>query len=146
MQDVDDVEAFVKSCIRKSGLRIEDRSQYEELACEALVILCELNNRYDPTKEKNPAKASFAGYAWFLLPRKILDAWHKMNPNHVSKTFTEQGEDGQPITTRKWVYYEPACSLDERIERFEDPDEFDISSYRQCGDYIPLPIPTGAGE
>lgn len=144
--DVDDAEAFVKSCIRKAGLVWLERDEYEELAAEGLVILCDLYNRYDPSKETNPDKASFHGYAWFLLPRKLLDAWHKMHPEHVLKTFKENAVDEETgedvvVTTRKYVYYESACSLDERIERFEDPDDYELDRYRQCGNFTDLPIP-----
>lgn len=153
--DVKDAYGFVSRCIGKSGIKTFSAQEYDELMCEGIVILCALHERYDPRKDKGTAPvrgvkstkgvASFAGYASYLLPRKLRDAWHRMHPEHVLKTM--------PDKTRKYVYYEPPKSLDEMRSSTGVQDsgdrvghvgggELDERNLRLPGDFATIPLPS----
>lgn len=104
--DVDDAEGFVKAAIRKAGIRY-DQSTYEDLVATGYLILVELSHKYDPARESDGV-ARFYGYANYLLPIKIRDAWHNMMPEHIFRT--------QPDGRRRWEYLPGALSWDSIME------------------------------
>jgi hypothetical protein len=140
LHDIADIEGFVRDTMRRHLSKVphEDR---EELVAEGLVIICELAMRYDPAKDKPSRKPghvcktsrccvpSFAGYASFLLKRKMLDAWHRMHPEHQLRT----QDDG----TRKYVYYPKPKSLDERSSDL-GRDAHELPGTRQVGQFVPI--------
>lgn len=138
--DVKDAYGFVQRCIIKSKIKASG-DQYEELVCEAMVLLCALHKRYDPAKDRGSEKpragggteASFAGYASYLLPLKIRKAWHRMNPTHVMTT--------QPDGTRKYVYHQPPKSLHERGDGRDRElmDTLDEQKMRTPGEFVSVP-------
>lgn len=115
IHDIADAEGFVIATIntKLKAITMDDR---EELVSEGLVILFDLARRYDPAKDRPSTKPghvcktarcckpSFAGYASYLLPRKLLDAWHRMHPEHVLRT--------QPDGSRKYEYLPKPASLE----------------------------------
>lgn len=153
--DVKDGYGFVSGCIAKSGIKPPTQEKYEELMCEGIVILCHLFEKYDPTKDKGrkaprtgggsrKGVASFAGYASFLLPRKLRDAWHRMHEEYVVKT----DENG----AKRYVYYESPASLNELQDRgtsgarAEDNGQrrggLDERNLRRVGDFAKIPLPS----
>lgn len=136
--DIRDAYGFVRGMIAKSGIKAWGDA-YEELICEGVLILCELHERYDPEKDTGD-KAAFAGYAAYLLPRKLTNSWHKLHPNHVLRT----QEDGK----RRYVYYQDSKSLDEMRENAQIYKEsgtennlglWDEEHGRRVGDFINVP-------
>jgi len=127
MRDVEDTEAFVKACIKRSRIKF-DKDEYEELVSCGLLILCELNARYDPEKDQGP-EASFAGYAWYLLPRKLTDAWHGMHEEHQLRT--------QADGSRKWEYHQPTMSWDEHCDDINNNETpLNEGKLRYVGDFV----------
>lgn len=126
--EIRDGYGFVVRCLGRSGVRARGE-EYEEMVCEGMVILCDLAQRYDPARDTGP-QASFAGYAWYLLPRKLKDAWHKLHPEHVLRT----RDDGK----RRYEYYETPVSIDERSTDSEDP-YLDKTGYRVPGEFVTVP-------
>jgi len=120
LHDIEDVEAFVNATInawlRKSGVRldVEDRA---ELVSEGLLILSQLADHYEPHREGYEQAGRFSGFAAQFLPRRLTDAWHRLNPHHEYKT--------QPDGSRRWRYNQPAVSLDAMLD--ESPREGDPS-------------------
>lgn len=104
--NIDDAEAFVHHCIDKGKilLTVDER---EELVAIGLVILIELERKYDPARDRGNGGRThgFFGYALYLLPRKLGDAWHKHNPHHVLRTL--------PDGTRRYDYLKTPRSWDE---------------------------------
>jgi hypothetical protein len=119
VHDIDDLQAFVRTAVYRKLVRLRDDQEFEEMVAEGMVIVLDLARRYDPGKDRPSTKPghvcktercckpSFAGYASRLLPPKLLDAWHAHHPEHLLKT----QEDG----SRKWVYLQEACSLDDPV-------------------------------
>lgn len=132
--NIEDAEAFVRHCMGKVRIQLTD-DEREELAAEGMAILVALHDKYDPTKDKMAGgkTGGFFGYALYLLPRKLGDAWHQMNPHHVLRT--------QPDGSRRYEYMDREISLDadERIRELEAPtgpdtrDLGDAATYRPPG-------------
>jgi DNA-directed RNA polymerase specialized sigma24 family protein len=99
--DIEDPEGFVKSFMPKVRLTPERR---EELFCEGMGILTKMRNDYRPGHGGgDPATSCFSGYAASYLPRKIRDAWHRLE-GHTLTT----GEKGK----REWEYHDTPSSLE----------------------------------
>lgn len=145
--DIADIEGFVRSTIRRKMNRVP-RDEVEELVAEGLVIVCDLWRKYDPSKDSASRKPnhvcrgprccvpSFAGYCTFLLPPKLLDAWHSLHPEHLLRTQA----DGK----RKYVYLQGSCSLDEGATGTVNEDDRGYSSVdnpntRHVGNFITVP-------
>ena len=110
----------------------------EELVAEGLLILCELSARYDESLPKDKQAGSFAGYANYLLPRRLLDAWHKHHPEHRYTTDPETGK-------RKWVYGQPPTSLDALLENDgEGGGDHHLFNANTANQFIGLSIATTA--
>lgn len=130
--DIKEAYGFVAKCIAKSGIKVQGE-EYDEMMCEGIVILCALHDRYDASKDTGP-KASFAGYAWYLLPRKLKDAWHKLHPEHVMRT--------QPDGKRKYEYHQAPVSIDARGTSGERSNRsfFDQhTTFRTPGEFVSVP-------
>lgn len=150
VHDIEDAQSFVTQVIHRKFSKVswDDR---DELVAEGLVILFDLAKRYDPAKEGGKkdhvckgAKCcvpSFAGYASFQLPLKLLDAWHAMHPEHVRMTL----EDG----SRKYKYLEPAIGMEHSDDTYFDYHPgtggdvrvaaFDRETTRHVGNFIAVP-------
>ena len=146
--DVGDPDSFVRSCIKRSRIKPENPDTYEELVCEGIAILFELADKYDPERdggidpelcEGTDGVASFAGYAWYLLPLRLVNAWHRMHPNHVLTTVT--AEDGSK--KRVWVYYDEPASIEERQQ--VHPEYLDYERHRRAGEFVAVPHADEAG-
>lgn len=160
VHDVADAEGFVRDIIRRKLRKANiSRQDMDDMVQSGLLVLLELAKRYDPAKDiKKPRPGhvcrgprccvpSFAGYASFLMPNKLLDAWHAQHPNHLLKT----QEDG----SRKYMYLREACSLDEGPgghgggygsgnsmagdSNQEGFSSVDSPTTRHVGDFIPVP-------
>lgn len=105
--DIEDIEGFVNATINswlsRSGIRL-DLEEREELVAEGLLILARLEEQYEPHREGYEQEGRFSGYAAQFLPRRLTDAWHRLNPHHEFRTQA----DGR----RKWEYNPEAVSLD----------------------------------
>lgn len=152
MYDVQDVEAFVRGTIRRK-VQVIPPDDMEDMVAEGLLIMCQLNAKYDPTldsrKHSDPTHEcrgsrccvpSFAGYATFILPKKLKEAWFAKQPQ-----FQSRNVDGK----RTYVMYATAFSVEERDGQQHGHDLVDTQSVvdnaRQPGNFIPVPIvPKGA--
>lgn len=105
--NVNDAEAFVRHCMKKAKIVLTEHER-EDLIAEGLAILVELHQRYEPARDpggQTGQTKGFYGYALYLLPKKLGDAWHRSNPHHVLRT--------QPDGTRKYEYLEQPKSMTE---------------------------------
>lgn len=139
--NVQDAEAFVRHCIAKARGLVLTADQRDELIAEGLVILLELHRRYDPRKDKGaPAGGctGFAGYALYLLPRKLADAWHRSQEHHLLRT--------QPDGSRRHVYLRTAKSLEEWRAGADDGDDRELHdrNCRTVGALVPVPLQDAA--
>lgn len=118
LHDIDDIEGFVNATInswlRTSGIQLglEERT---ELVGEGLLILAQLSDRYEPHREGYEQEGRFSGFAAQFLPRRLTDAWHRLNPHHEFAT--------QPDGSRKWRYNPQAVSLDAMLDENPREDE-----------------------
>jgi hypothetical protein len=126
--DIDDVENFIQNSITKSRVKLTN-DERKELVSEGLAIMLELWHKYDPNKDTGTAPradgttqgvASFAGYANFLLGRKLGDAWHRMNAHHILRT--------DPDGKKRWHYLDTALPY--------SPDIDDDQPIRIVGDFV----------
>jgi hypothetical protein len=130
--DINDAESFVKSCIGRARIRVSEH-EYEDVVCEGLLALVRLHGLYDPARdggrknepgrhgksEDRQGVASFAGYAWYLLPNKIRDAWHRLHPEHLLRTVVITDEDtGETKKVRRYQYGTAPVSLDEKNDKW----------------------------
>ena len=131
LRDIDDPEAFVRFQLRRLTLRLSD-DEKEELVAEGLLILCELSAKYDGTLPKDKDAGSFAGYANYLLPRRLLDAWHRHHPEHRYTTDPETGK-------RKWVYGKAPVSLDALLDNDgEGGADHHLANANAIGTTVPI--------
>lgn len=103
--DVRDVDGMVCAAVRGTGL-ILTRDDREELECEGLAILCELQGDWD-------GRGSFAGYASSLLGMRLLTAWHGI-AGHSRRRVLDR--DGVWTGERAWCSA-PVVSLDGELAR-----------------------------
>lgn len=156
--DIDDAEGFVRDMVYRK-LRKLDKYEIEDMVAEGLMLLVALSRRYDPSKDTPNRKPghrckgprccvpSFAGYASYLLPNKLLDAWHASHEDHLLRT--------QPDGSRKYFYHQETCSLDDGSRKNYGPetpgfshggvhdDDYsttDAPSTRHVGNFIPVPL------
>ena len=137
--NVVDAEAFVRHCMHKAGrLRITG-DEREELVAEGLALLCELHLRYEPERDKAPGghTTGFYGYALYLLPRKMADAWHRSQPHHVSRV--------QADGSRRYEYHREPKSLSELYDQGATNHDMthlalDDTTWRHPGEFIPIPL------
>jgi hypothetical protein len=139
LHDIADVEAFVRNTLH-TRLRAIPRDDHDEMMSEGLVIIFDLGRRYDPSKDTGSRKLdhvcrtarccvpSFAGWATYLLHRKMLDAWHRLHPEHVLRT--------QPDGSRKYEYLQRPASIDERDDVGIAASVIDLNGTRHFGDFI----------
>lgn len=135
LHNVENCEAFVQHCMNKAKGIVLTKDQREDLLAEGLCLLVELAAKYDPAKDKSARTASktegFYGYALFLLPKKLSDAWHRGQEHHLLKT--------QPDGKRKYEYASTAKSLDEYLQNGNDgmePIELSANNCREPGDFV----------
>jgi hypothetical protein len=149
MDDVRDVEGFVWEVIRRKMPMVQP-NEMEDLVSEGLLIMATLHNRYDPAKDvtsdpshvcrgKKCCVPSFAGYANFILPKKMMEVYYARQPEFQVRTV-----EGK----RTYVRYASAHSLDERNSRsnhgpHDEGTEYrveDFHSTRHVNNFIPVPI------
>jgi hypothetical protein len=74
--DVQDLDGFVNAAInREPRLASVPAGEREELAAEGFLIMCELWRRFTPYGPWS----SFDRYANEFLPRRLVDAWHRLH-------------------------------------------------------------------
>lgn len=137
--DIKDAEAFVKYAIKRARVPVA-QYEYDDVVCEGLLVLCRLYVMYDPSRDRGSTVrrtdgstngvASFAGYASYLLPGKIRDAWHRMHEEHLLRT----QEDG----TRRYEYGTSPRSLSEAgsMDGHGGTDLLDSPGIRLVGDFV----------
>lgn len=149
LHDIKDAEAFVVGTIRRK-VRMIGPMDWEDMVAEGLMILVDLARLYDPERDrakkaqaghvcKGPTccKPSFAGYANFLLPKKIIEAYYRNKPECMLRTKS----DG----TRSYVILESAVSVDERNDKnngHNSEDHYSVVDYattRHPGNFIAVP-------
>jgi hypothetical protein len=143
LHDIDDVEGFVAATIKRAGITA-DEDEMQELKLEGIAILFELERKFDPHRPGYDRPGWFSGYAAQFLPRRLGDAWHRAHPEHRYVT----GPDGK----RRWVYDQAPASLDAITSskpHAGDRGDFHgndgvMARVRRLGEFIPLPIPSGA--
>lgn len=127
LHDVKDVQAFVHATITKwehanraknSNFRLT-HDERDELVAEGLLIMVRLADRYQPRLPGYKTDGTFSGYAAAFLPRKLGDAWHRLQPNHHYVTVT--GASGN--RKRKWTYGTRPISIERLHEKDMDHDE-----------------------
>lgn len=96
LHDVNDVEAFVVACIKRSGANAPPED-WEELIAEGILLLYTMANNYKPRLEGYAKDGCFSGYAIKWLPKQIHQAWHKSQEHHLYVKDKETGKRG-------WVY------------------------------------------
>lgn len=100
LHDIDDINAFVIMCIRRSKIKPQ-QWEWEDTVAEGIAILWAMSTKY------NQGIGCFSGYAVKYLPRKIKEAYLNGNEHCVRKRL----EDG----SRSWEYYERPQSYDVAI-------------------------------
>lgn len=102
IHDIRDAEGYVAACMQRSRILFQP-GEREELLAEGLVILYELADRYEPHRAGYRQPGRFSGYAAAYLPRRLEDAWHRLNPQHQAR----RNGDGR----RVWDYGSTPMSL-----------------------------------
>lgn len=96
LHDVEDVEAFVIMCIKRSGCNAPS-SAWDDLICEGICLLYKMASNYKPRLDGYTQDGRFSGYAVKWLPKQILKAWHTSHEHHL---YTKD-----PITKKRgWTY------------------------------------------
>ena len=123
LHDIKDPSAFVHATINSARLVLTSEER-EELHAEGMAILSKLAHEYRPHIEGHASEGRFSGYAAMYLPRKLGDAWHRLNPSHQLVTHNceqlECGPDCDQNGKRRWRYGERAVSLEAIVA--DDPD------------------------
>ena len=120
--DVEDIEAFVVMCIKRSGVKPMSH-EWEDLVAEGLCLLWAMSNNYQQ------GIGCFSGYAVKYMPRKIREAYNRGSEHALHRT----QEDG----TRRWEYYERAVSLDALMqENKEERGGLNESTVRVVGEFV----------
>lgn len=110
LDGIDNPAAFVQDALRRSRINVPDAESRDELVAEGLLLLCELRRSYDPARDQDPdpRTGGFVGYAHYLLPRKLIAAWHRSRPEHRYATDPDTGK-------RRWVIGPRPVSLDHHL-------------------------------
>lgn len=136
LHDIKDVEAFVRGTIRRK-VQVIAAEDMEDMVCEGIMILYDLSRLYDSSRDRpskdpdhqcrgaNCCKPSFAGYANFLLPKKLTASYYRGKPNCMLQT-----KDG----VRGYVILETAITMYDNRDHILDQD-----NVRHPGDFIPVP-------
>lgn len=82
LKDVDDVEAFVITCVKRSGCNAPS-DRWEELIAEGILLLYVMAENYQDQMPGYEVAGRFSGYAIKWLPRQIGQYWHKSQENHL---------------------------------------------------------------
>lgn len=140
LRDIEDVEAFVIMCIKRSGIRPEPR-EYEDLVATGMMMLWEMSLRYrEPPGDKSSASTlagwCFSGYAIKYMPKKMKDAYHRSHEHHLHKTQA----DGR----RRWEYTAMPESWDRLLDNGDEHTYLDETRLRLIGNFIDpqVSIPT----
>lgn len=146
LHDVRDAESFVKACMKRSGVKPHNRELYDDLFAAGMLELVILARKYDPERDDGP-NASFAGFAWYQLPLKIISAWHAMIPEHILITHRCDEKCGgcDKDGKRVWLYVQQPASWDQHVARQgADDSEFgyDERRMRFAGEYVTPPSST----
>lgn len=122
--DVEDIEAFVIMCIKRSGVKPMSH-EWEDLVAEGIALLWAMSNNY------KVGVGCFSGYAVKYMPRKIRESYNRGSEHALHRT----QDDG----TRKWEYYDRAVSLDALMEERRDDSgtpNLNESTVRLLGDFV----------
>lgn len=106
LHDIDDVEGFVCATIERSGIQAPEHER-EELIADGIRIIYDLAERFEPHRPGYSQPGRFSGYAAQFLPRRLGDAWHSRNAEHV-RVVNEGGK-------RSWAFRERPISLDQYL-------------------------------
>lgn len=107
LYDIEDVEAFVVMCIKRSGAS-PSSSEFEDLTAEGMLIIFKLSTKYRGSPDGDP-RWCFSGYCLKYVPPTLRRVWHQMQENHIYKTM--------PDGKRRWIEYPKHRSYDAMIER-----------------------------
>lgn len=129
LRDIDDVEAFVIMCIKRSGAK-PGREEFVDLMCEGFALLYKMDGDYVDQKDGYVKAGKFSGYALAYLPKKLKEAWHRSQEEHLQRL--------QPDGTRKWEFHKRAISWDE-ITTTQEENPLDERTVRVPGNFINPP-------
>lgn len=109
LHDIKDVEMFIQAQLNawrtNAGITFLPLEEREWLTCEALCILYELAERYEPHRPGYDQAGRFSGFAAAYLPKKLGDAWHRWHEGHRYVTDPATGK-------RAWAHFQHSVSLD----------------------------------
>lgn len=135
LHDVQDVQAFVVSTLHRTNLTLS-HDEREELVLEGLGIMVKLAARYEPHRDGYDQPGSFAGYCSRYLGGKLLQAWHRLNPEHCR--IRDGGRE-------RWLYFPRTLSYEGVMNgaggmSVSDDDDSD-QPMRHPRDWLPIPTP-----
>lgn len=107
--DIEDIEAFVIMCIKRSGCKPRPY-EWDDMIATGLMLLWEMSNNYKPPPVEG--NWSFSGYAVRYMPKKIKEAHHR-NLEYALKTLDDDGR-------RTWTYRQNPVSLNVVLEEIDD--------------------------
>lgn len=105
LRDIADVESFVRAHLRSANVRTRDLEEHDDLVCEGIAILYELDGKFEDHRTGYAQAGKFSGFAAYYLPKRLGDRWHAGHPEH-------RREQDRATGKRKWVYLNAAVSLD----------------------------------
>lgn len=133
--DIEDIEAFVIMCIKRSGCKPATH-EWEDMIATGLMLLWEMSNNYKPSPTGDK-RWCFSGYAVRYMPKKLKEAYHR-NLEHAIKAVDDEGK-------RTWSYRLPAQSFDVMTQQDRDGHtSYDESRFRLTGNFIDVPQQTPA--
>lgn len=127
--DIEDVEAFVMMCIRRSGIK-PDPTEFDDLVAEGICILWQMSQKYQHHRAGYDKPGRFSGYAVKYMPRKMKEAYHRSHEHHLHRT--------QADGTRKWEFMEAPTSWD-KLTAHTDDHHLDETRIRTVGNFIEVP-------
>lgn len=118
--DIDDIEAFIVMCIKRSGCR-PTYSEWEDLIATGIMLLWEMSNNY------KVGIGTFSGYAIRYMPKKLKESYHRSHENYIRSV-----DDGG---RRQWTRKQTALSWDE-MTTVDDSHHIDETKLRYPGNFI----------
>lgn len=122
--DIDDIEAFIIMCIKRSGAK-PLQSEWEDLIAEGLYLLWAMSERYDTTI------GCFSGYALKYMPRKLKHYYMSTQEHCVLRT--------KPDKSREWSSYARPVSWEQVTSNHSEGGQKRVlheERLRKPGDFV----------
>jgi hypothetical protein len=137
LHDIDNVEAFVVMCVKRSGAQ-PTNEEWPDLVAEGICLLYAMAGNYIHHMEGYSQAGKFSGYALNYLPKKIKEAWHRGHEEHLQVTEKETGK-------RRWKYCKKRVSYDQLTANDEETVPLDERTLRFPGNFINPPTSDTGG-